>query len=62
MVIEWWIFFMLRISLDTVDDDISYFDYAVNYLKFDKNVIIPTHDPSGIEKNYFSSLKDDDFN
>ena len=44
------------------DDDISYFDYAVNYLKFDKNLIIPTHGPSGIEKNYFSSLKDDDFN
>jgi dTDP-4-dehydrorhamnose reductase len=44
------------------DDDISYFDYAIKYLKFDKNLVIPSHDPSGTEKNYFSSLQDDHLN
>ena len=41
------------------DDDISYYDYAINHLKLDKTLIIPSNDPAGAQRDFFSSLEDD---
>ncbi len=41
------------------DDDISYYEYAINFLPYDKNSVISSIDPLASSENFFSSLDDD---
>ena len=40
-------------------DDISYYDYAMNYLICDPALIVSSKDPSSLAKNFYSSLAED---